>query len=151
VDHSAQIAAAQADTVAGCLEDGEHIQHLAQGVRQPPLWAAFYFAFLDPSGRSIHRHSRWYLVAVTDRRLIVLRYLNRTMDFVVPDGPMEILEHHAWPLTALPPIKVTPATLSKHMAIEIGDSTNPLKIKFLGMAHQRPDAQAVVAALTGAA
>jgi hypothetical protein len=139
------------ETIACCLEDGEQIRHFAQGVRQPPLWAAFYFAFLDSSGRSIHRNSQWYLVAVTDRRLLILRYENKTMDFVVPDGPMKVFEQQAWPLTALPPIKVTPQRTFSHLTIEIGGPTKPLKIKFLGTAHMRPDAQAVVAALTDAA
>ncbi|HEV2866781.1 MAG TPA: hypothetical protein VGX37_09710 [Allosphingosinicella sp.] len=124
------------------LEPGEQIRHVAYGVRQPPiaLIALLFALAVLPGAIAIAVLTKEYVVALTDRRFIALRFKSKAI---------KVQEVQSWPLAALPPVKASTGGLFTHIAIE--DPAQPFRAKFhrLGMPGQREQAQAIEAALGG--
>lgn len=119
------------------LEPGEQIRHVGSGTWKSslPLWAAIISALMG--GKALRAAVPRYIVALTDRRFVVLRF---------EEMSMKILDERSWPLTALPPVK----TLSGmgYEQIVIDDPAQPFQANFIG--RQREEAQAISAALGAA-
>jgi len=126
------------------LEPGETIQHVAYGVKQPSLLVivGLLALFILPGLIAIAMMTKEYVVALTDRRFIVLRFKSKAI---------KVEEVMAWNLSALPPVKASTGGLFTHIAIE--DQARPFAAKFhrLGMPGQREETLAMEAALTGRA
>jgi hypothetical protein len=120
------------------LEPGEQVRHVSSGTWKSslPLWAAIISALLG--GKALRGAVPRYMIALTDRRFVVLRYEEMTM---------KILEDRSWPLTALPPVKASNGM--GYDQIEIDDPAQPFKAYFMG--NKRQGAQAISAALAAAA
>ena len=117
------------------LQPGEQLRHWAYGVRQPPTLLIF---LLTPLGTALL--TKEYVVALTDRRLLILRTRRK----------LRVEEITEYPLDKLPPAKTSAGALFTHIRIE--DAARPFSAKFhrLGMAHNREHATAIAAALGGA-
>lgn len=124
------------------LEPGESIRHVAYGVRQPPIAiiVPLYIIGILPGVIAVAVMTKEYVVALTDRRFIALRFKG---------GAIQVVEALAWPLGALPPLKATTGGLFTHIVIE--DPAKPFAAKFhrLGMPGQREETMAMQAALAG--
>ena len=120
------------------LEPGEQIRQVSTGTWKSPLarWQQFLMALVAP--KSFRASIPRYIVALTDRRFVVLRFEEITR---------KILEDRAWPLTALPPVKAM-SGMGYHQII-LDDPAQPFKANF--MLNQREAAVAISAALTAAA
>ena len=117
------------------LQPGERLRHWAYGVRQPhPL----FIIFLTPLGTALL--TKEYVVALTDRRLLVFRVGRK----------LRIEEITEYALGDLPTAKTSTGALFTHIKIE--DAAKPFAAKFhrLGMANNREHAAAIAAALGGA-
>ena len=126
------------------LEPGETIAHVAYGVKQPPIAmiALLTALFILPGLIAIALMTKEYVVALTDRRFIVLRFKSKAI---------RVEERLEWRLNALPPVKASTGGIFTHIAIE--DPAKPFVAKFhrLGMPGQREEAIAIAAGLTGQA
>lgn len=122
------------------LEPGEHVRHVAYGVKQPPiaLIAGLYALAIIPGVIAVALMTREYVVALTDRRFIALRFKGKEI---------RVEQVQAWPLAALPPVKASTGGLFTHIAV--ADPAAPFVAKFhrLGMPGQREQAMAIAAAL----
>lgn len=125
------------------LEPGEQIRNVAYGVRQPPLAVIVPLLMLGilPGVIAIALMTKEYVVALTDRRFIALRFKSKAI---------KVEEVQSWPLAALPPVKASTGGLFTHIAI--ADSARPFAAKFhrLGMPGQREQTTAIEGALTAA-
>lgn len=123
------------------LEPGETIRHVAYGVKQPPigLIIPLYLLGILPGVVVVAVMTKEYVVALTDRRFIALRFKGNAIKVEV------VL---AWPLAALPPVKASTGGLFTHIAIQ--DPVKPFTAKFhrLGMPGQREETMAIETALT---
>ncbi|MCA1621733.1 MAG: hypothetical protein LC795_21165 [Acidobacteria bacterium] len=117
------------------LQPGERLRHWAYGVRQPHL---LLIILLTPLATALL--TKEYVVALTDRRLLVLR----TGRKLRVEGLTE------YRLDQRPPAKTSTGALFTHIRIE--DAAKPFAAKFhrLGMANNREHAMAIAAALGGA-
>lgn len=123
------------------LEEGETIRHVAYGVKQPhiALIAGLMALAILPGIIAVTLMTKEYVVALTDRRLIVLRFKGSKIKVE------EVLE---WRRDALPPVKASTGSVFTHLRVE--DPAKPFAAKFhrLGMPGQREEAMAIEAALT---
>jgi hypothetical protein len=117
------------------LHPGERLRHWAYGVRQPPTLLIFV---LTPLGTALL--TKEYVVALTDRRLLVLRTRRG----------LRVEEITEYPLDNLPPAQTSAGALFTHIRIEDADKPFAAKFHRLGMANNREHAAAIAAALGGA-
>lgn len=126
------------------LEPGEQIRNVAYGVKQPPLAIIVPLLVIGilPGVIAIALMTKEYVVALTDRRFIVLRFKSKAI---------KVQQVQSWPLGALPPIKASTGGLFTHIAVQ--DPTHPFVAKFhrLGMPGQREQTVAIEGALTAGA
>jgi hypothetical protein len=124
------------------LEPGEQLKHWAFGVKQPSmlLILPLFFLAILPGAIAVALLTKEYIVGLTDRRFIVLRFKGKKIDV------QEVLEY---PLSNLPPVKASTGGLFTHIKIE--DPAKPFVAKFhrMGMPGNREHGQAIEAALTG--
>jgi len=124
------------------LEPGEELRHFAYGVKQPPILLIIFLFLLAilPGAIAVAVMTKEYVVALTDRRFIVLRFKS---------SAITVQEAQAWRLDALPPARTSTGGLFTH--ITVADPAKPFVAKFhrLGMAGNREQAMAIGAALTG--
>lgn len=122
------------------LEPGEQIRNVAYGVKQPSLALIVPLLLIGilPGVIAIALMTREYVVALTDRRFIALRFKSKAI---------KVQEVQSWRLDALPPVKASTGGLFTHIAIE--DPARPFVAKFhrLGMPGQREQATAIEGAL----
>lgn len=125
------------------LEEGETIRHVGYGVKQPPLILIVLLlaAGILPGVIAIALMTREYVVALTDRRFLALRFRSKAI---------KVQERMAWRLDSMPPVKASTGGLFTHIAIQ--DPQRPFVAKFhrLGMPGQREEMMAIESALTGA-
>lgn len=128
--------------LAAHLEPGETLRHWAYGVKQPHVLViiGLYALAILPGIIGVALMTREYVVGMTDRRFIVLRFKS---------GAIRVEEVLAWPLDALPPARTSTGALFTHIAL--ADPARPFAAKFhrLGMEGNRANAMAMGAALTG--
>ena len=126
---------------AAYLEPGETLRHWAYGVKQPHVLAiiGLYALAILPGIIGVAVMTREYVVGMTDRRFIALRFRG---------GAIKVEGVLAWPLDALPPARTSTGALFTHIAL--ADPARPFRAKFhrLGMAGNREQAMAMGAALT---
>lgn len=119
------------------LEPGERLRHVAYGVKQPNV-----LLIALTGGLVAALLTEEYVVGLTDRRLIVLRFkgkdirVQEVLDYRLGDGRR-------------PPVKSSTGPVFTH--IEVEDRANPFVAKFhrTGMPGNREGAVAIAAALTG--
>ena len=125
------------------LEPGEQIYHGAFGVKQPNILAMIPLFILGvlPGVIATQILTKNYIVALTDRRFIVLQ--------VASMGNLTVKEMMEYRLNNLPPVEASTGALFTH--IKINDPARPFVAKFhrLGMPNNRMHTQAMEAALTG--
>jgi hypothetical protein len=126
------------------LEPGEQLRHWAYGVKQPNLLLMiplFALAIL-PGAIAVALLTKEYVVGLTDRRFIVLRFKGKKLEV------QEVMDYH---LSSLPPVKASTGGLFTH--INILDPAKPFVAKFhrMGMPGNREHGMAMEAALTGKA
>lgn len=125
------------------LEPGEQIARVAYGMKQPPIWLIVPLLLIGilPGVIAIALMTREYVVALTDRRFIALRFSGKQIRVE------EVLD---WRLGALPPLATSTGAIFTHIAIR--DPARPFVAKFhrLGMPDQREEAMAIAAALAPA-
>lgn len=125
------------------LEEGEEIRHVGYGVKQPPiiLIVALLLVGILPGVIAIALMTREYVVALTNRRFIALRFRSKAI---------RVQERMAWRLDSMPPVKASTGGLFTHIAIQ--DPAHPFVAKFhrLGMPGQREEMMAIESALSAA-
>ena len=123
------------------LEPGEQLHHWAFGVKQPNmmLMIPLFMLAILPGAIATAMLTKNYIVALTDRRLIVLQF----------SGNLNVKEMMEYRLNNLPPVEASTGALFTH--IKIKDPARPFVAKFhrLGMPNNRMHSQAMEAALTG--
>jgi hypothetical protein len=124
------------------LEPGEQLRHWAYGVKQPSMAIIIPLMLLAilPGVIATAMLTKEYVVALTDRRFIALRFKG---------GAIRVEEVLEYPLGALPPVKASTGGLFTHLKIE--DPAKPFVAKFhrMGMPGNREHTMAMEAALTG--
>ena len=123
------------------LQPGEQLRHIAFGVKQPSMWAMlplFILAVL-PGAIATALLTKEYVVALTDRRFIVLHFKGSQIQV------QEIMEY---PLYGHAPVETSTGSVFTH--IKINDPMKPFVAKFhrLGMPGNREQAMAIAAALS---
>jgi hypothetical protein len=118
------------------LQAGEELRHWAYGVKQPhvlliALTGAILTAVLTKN----------YIVALTDRRLLVLRF----------EGSLKVAEVTEYPLSSQLKASGSCGMLFTHL--RINDPAKPFVAKFhrMGMPNNRAHSTAILSALTGVA
>lgn len=126
------------------LEPGEQLKHWAYGVKQPSmlLIIPLFFLAILPGAIAVALLTKEYVVGLTDRRFIVLRFKGKKVEV------QEVLEY---PLSNLPPVQASTGGLFTH--IKVLDPAKPFVAKFhrMGMPGNREHGMAIEAALTGKA
>jgi len=124
------------------LEEGEQLNHWAYGVKQPNILLMLPLLALGvlPGLIAIQVMTKEYVVGLTDRRFIVLRFKG---------SKIAVNEVISYPLNSLPPIKASTGPVFTHL--KINDAAKPFAAKFhrLGMPENREHAMAIEAALSG--
>ena len=125
------------------LEPGEQLRHVAFGVKQPNLLLMlplFALAVL-PGAIAVALLTKEYVIGLTDRRLIVLRFKGKNVSV------QEVVDYRLG--GQRPPVKASTGPVFTHINIE--DPAKPFVAKFhrLGMPGNREGAMAIAAALTG--
>lgn len=127
------------------LEPGEQFRHVAYGVKQPHILLIIGLLLLAvlPGLIAVVLLTREYLVALTDRRVIVLR---------VKGGKAKVEEMMEYRLANLPPARTSTGAIFTHVRIE--DPAKPFIAKFHRagpVPANRDNAMAIAAALSGQA
>ena len=124
------------------LEPGEQLRHWAYSVKQPNmlLMLPLFALGVLPGAIAVSLLTKEYVVGLTDRRLIVLRFKGKKL------AVQEVLDY---PLASLPPVKASTGGLFTH--INVQDPAKPFAAKFhrMGMPGNREHGMAIQAALTG--
>jgi hypothetical protein len=125
------------------LEPGEQLRHIAFGVKQPNLLLTlplFALAVL-PGAIAVALLTKEYVIGLTDRRLIVLRFKGKNV------GVQEVVDYRL--NGQLPSVISSTGPVFTHIKIE--DQAKPFVAKFhrMGMPGNREGAMAIAAALTG--
>jgi len=123
------------------LQPGEQIRNIAFGVKQPSMWAMiplFALAIL-PGAIATALLTKEYLVALTDRRVIVLHFKS---------SKIQVQEVFEYALHNHPPVQASTGSVFTH--IRIDDPARPFVAKFhrMGMPGNREQAMAIAAALS---
>jgi hypothetical protein len=126
------------------LQEGEVIQNYAYGVKQPNmgLIIALMALAILPGAIAIALLTKEYIVALTNRRFIVLR---------VKGGKAQVLEVLEYDRTRMPAVEAKTGSIFTH--IKITDEARPFVAKFhrMGMKENRRHCQEIEAALVRAA
>jgi hypothetical protein len=123
------------------LEPGEQLYHWAFGVKQPSilLMIPLFALAILPGAIATAMLTKNYIIGLTDRRLIVLRF----------GGKLQVKEVSEYRLHQMPPVEASTGPIFTH--IKIKDPQRPFVAKFhrMGMPNNRMHSQAIEAALTG--
>lgn len=123
------------------LQQGEQLRNIAFGVKQPSMWAMlplFILAVL-PGAIATALLTKEYVVGLTDRRVIVLRFKS---------SKIQVQEIMDYPLSGHAPVESSMGPVFAH--IRINDPMKPFVAKFhrMGMPGNREQAMAIAAALS---
>jgi hypothetical protein len=125
------------------LQPGEQLKHWAYGVKQPPMVLIIPLVVLAVLPGLIAQAllTKNYIVALTDRRFLVLKF----------SGKLNVTEVLEYRLDKLPQVKASTGPLFTH--IKIDDPQKPFVAKFhrMGMPNNRQHSMAIESALTGQA
>ena len=132
------------ETIKPYLHEGEEIQNYAFGVKQPHIGLIILLVALAilPGLIAVMLLTKEYIVALTDRRFIVLR---------VKGGKAEVQEVLEYDRNEMPAVEAKTGGVFTH--IKIKDEGRPFVAKFhrMGMKENRRHCQEIEAALVGAA
>lgn len=123
------------------LHQGEQIQNLAYGVKQPPIWLIlilFCLAIL-PGAIAVAILTKEYVVALTNQRFVVLQFSG---------GKIKVKEvKEYWPNNLAGKVKTSKGSIFTH--IKISEPGNDFVAKFhrLGMPNNKQHAEAMADAL----
>lgn len=121
------------------LQPGEQLKHWAFGVKQPNIALIILLVCLAilPGLIAIALLTKNYIVALTDRRLIVLKF----------KGKLNVTEVTDYPLNPRPNASGSTGALFTHL--KITDPTKPFAAKFhrMGMPNNREHSMAILAAV----
>lgn len=127
------------DAFAPYLEPGETIRRVAYGIKQPNLLLimAMYSIAILPGAIALMLLTKEYVVALTDRRVIVLRF----------SGRLIVKEVTEYALTEPRASRTRAGLLFVH--VRVSDPQRPFKAKFhrYGMPANMESAQEIGAAL----
>lgn len=123
------------------LQPGEQLRHVAFGIKQPSMWAMmplFILAIL-PGAIATALLTKEYVVALTDRRVIVLHFKG---------SQIQVQEVFEYALNYHAPAETSTGSIFTH--IKIHDPAKPFVAKFhrAGMPGNREQAMAIAAALS---
>ena len=117
------------------LQPGEQLYNYAYGVKQPPFLLILVLMLLAvvPGVIATALLTKEYVIGLTDRRLIVIRFSGKL-------NPKEVFDY---PLYQLPPVKTSTGALFTHITIK--DPRKPFVAKFhrLGLKTNRDQAMAI--------
>lgn len=123
------------------LEENEQLKHCAFGVKQPNILLIVLLCLLAllPGLIAIVLLTMNYIVALTDRRFLVLRF----------KGKLNVVEISEYPLESMPEVAGNTGPIFTH--IRIKDAQQPFVAKFhrAGTKANRAESSAIVAALAG--
>jgi hypothetical protein len=123
------------------LQPGEQIRHVAFGVKQPSLALTIplFILAIIPGAIATALLTKEYVVALTDRRVIVLHFKGSQIQ--VQEVLEYALNHHA-------PAETSTGSIFTH--IKINDPAKPFVAKFhrAGMPGNREQAMAIATALS---
>lgn len=129
------------ENIQAHLQADEQLRHFAYGVKQPPIWLiALGFLFgIIPGVIIVATGTKEFYVALTDRRLLLLRVKN--MKRILPEG------HREYALGSVPPVRSKAGGLFGHLWID--DPLQPFAAKFhrMGMKDNRERVVAIAQAL----
>ena len=132
------------DAFAPHLPPGETVRYYGYGVKQPPIILIFFLFLLAilPGAIAVALLTKEYLVALTEKRFLVLRFSGGKIDV------KEVLEY---PLDGLAHVKTSKGGLFTHLRID--DPQKPFVAKFhrLGLKQNKPHCEAIADALEQAA
>jgi hypothetical protein len=121
------------------LQPGEPLFHYAYGVKQPPFLLILVLMLLAvlPGIIATQLLTKEYVIGLTDRRLLVIRF----------SGKLVAKEVFDYPLHQLPPVRTSTGALFTHIAIR--DPKRPFVAKFhrLGLRSNRDQSMAIAGAL----
>lgn len=127
------------------LAPGEQVQHLGYGVKQPNIFLMIFLFCLAilPGAIAVAILTKEYVVALTNQRLVVLRFSGGKIDV------KEVLDY--WPQNLTGKVKTSKGGIFTH--IKIDDPDKPFVAKFhrLGMPNNKPQMEAIADALQQAA
>jgi hypothetical protein len=122
------------------LQQGEKLKHWAFGVKQPNMGLIILLIAMAilPGVIAVALLTKNYIVALTERRVLVLRF----------KGKLNVVEVMEYPLQPRPKGSGSTGALFTH--IRIDDPTKPFKAKFhrMGMPNNREQSQAILAAVS---
>jgi hypothetical protein len=122
------------------LQPGEQLRHWAFGVKQPHLVMIILLIALAvlPGLIAIMLLTKQYIVGLTDRRFIVLKF----------KGNLKVTEVTEYSLSPKPKASGSTGPIFTH--IKIDDAARPFVAKFhrMGMTSNREHSQAMLAALS---
>ena len=127
------------------LHEGEELRHYAYGVRQmriPLMILLFVCTAVIPGIIIVALTTKEYYVALTDRRLLIMRV--RNMKKVIEGSAVE------YDLATIPPTTTSAGSIFAHM--RINDPKGPFIAKFhrMGMKNNREQVTAIGEALAAA-
>jgi len=126
------------------LQEGEEVLNYAYGVKQPHMGLIVLLICLAilPGVIAVALLTKEYIVALTDRRFIVLR---------VKGGKAEVKEVMEYDRRTMPPVEARTGGIFTHITIR--DEAKPFVAKFhrMGMKENRRHCQEMEAVLVGAA
>jgi len=119
------------------LHPGEQIQHLAYGVKQPPIWLIlllFCLAIL-PGAIATAILTKEYVVALTGQRFIVLLFSG---------GKIKVKEvKEYWPQNLGGKVKTSKGAIFTHIRIDDGPNSFVAKFHRMGMPNNKQHAEAM--------
>jgi len=122
------------------LQPGEQLKNIAFGVKQPSIWAMIplFILAVVPGAIATALLTKEYIVGLTDRRVIVLRFKS---------SKIQVQEIMDYPLSGHAPVESSMGSVFAH--IRINDPVKPFVAKFhrMGMNGNREQAMAIAAAL----
>lgn len=132
------------DAIKPYLHEGEEVRHYAYGIKQPhfALLVLLIALAILPGLIAVVLLTKEYIVALTDRRFIVLR---------VKGGKAVVQEVLEYDRSQMPAVEAKTGSIFTH--IRIKDENRPFVAKFhrMGMKENRRHCMAIEAALGGAA
>jgi hypothetical protein len=121
------------------LEPGETVERVAYGIKQPPmiLIIAMYLIAVLPGAIALMLLTKEYVVALTDRRVLVLRF----------SGRLKVKELIEYSLADEHQTQSSTGMLFVHLKVR--DPERPFVAKFhrLGLTNNRQNAQEISTAL----
>ncbi len=123
------------------LQPGERLMNYAYGVKQPPIMLIVLLMLLAilPGVIATALLTKEYVIGLTDRRLIVIRFSGKL-------NPKEVFDY---PLYQLPPVKTSAGAIFTHISVK--DPNKPFVAKFhrMGLKTNREQSQAIAQVLEG--